>query len=969
LAASDRPTSSGSYPQRQTLSLDGSWEFIRDPDRRFTVGGLTGGEPIIVPGPWEAQVAEPYGIVHGWYRRRFEIPDHWRHGTLLVRFGAVMARATVWLDGRLAGDHDDGYLPFDVEGGASRPGAICDLVVEVENPVNVLREYPGFGREALLATTDRLDGRSFEGMPHGKQTWYTSTSGLLGSVVVELAPDPRFASLVVLPDLEEGRALVRWRLGGMYRGEPATVHLTVTSPTGEIVAEDSADARASSATFVIPNPEPWDLWQPALYRLHARVQRQIPGNVDGGDDQEDEAVVRFGMRSIAVQDGAIHLNGRQIYFRGVLDQDFWPVGLSNPPSRAALEAQVGLIRGMGLNLVRCHIKIPDPAYLDVADEAGLLVWCELPSWVRFDLATGRTVRRMMEAMVETMGNHPSIVAWTVINEDWGTDLRHEARDRLWLRSTVDWLKAIDPSRLVVDNSACETPHGPNFHLRTDLADFHAYRSMPDGLPRWRSLIAEFARRPDWLWSSHGDAHRTGEEALVLSEFGGWGLPRPSAVLTADGREPWWWTTGQAIHRPAGLDLRFRRQGLDRIWPDLDALADATQWRQFEAFAAQVRELRRHPSIKGYVVTELADAFWEANGLLDAGRGRKVYHDRLAELNAPAVLVPDLPRADLWGGERLEFDLELSSFPDATGVEPAGGGRIDWRVVLEVASTAGSTRFEEWPTSDTRKIARLQIVVPEVEVVSCGELIIDAIAVGHSGRAIYRQQVVVVPGAMRRTSRPARIGVVDPLDLWSITARFEGLGHAVVAAKGADIVVAAQIDDELLADVARGRNLLLLGRSSDAIPSGIGLSRSMVVRRRHPGDDVQGDERGWDGDWTSVFAWALPGIVPGLPEGGLLGDAHGQVFPDHVIDWPLGIAPLDGVEIGLFAGWAHNPVALQTRLVHGAGELRVTTLKLTPEDGPVATGLLEWLVQRAAHGAAQRTVAAPGRASHARAEGE
>jgi hypothetical protein len=929
------------FPRREALSLDGQWEFIPDPEHRLAPNRLPTGQPVSVPGSWESQLAEPYGIVHAWYRRRFRVPEGWPDGTLLLRFGAAMARAIVWLDGRRVGDHDEGYLPFEIAAGPARPGAECDLVVAIENPLNILSEYPAFGAEAIRAATERLDGRSFEGVPHGKQTWYTSTSGLLGSVTAELAPDPRFAALLVLPDVDAARALVRWRLAGARAEVPATVLLRVTSPTGRVVADVPADARAGSATIPIPNPEPWDLWRPAFYRLDAWLEEQSATTGRRGE----EASVRFGMRSVAARDGSLLLNGRPIYLRGALDQDFWPVGRSNPPSRQALEAQLGLAREMGLNLLRCHLKIPDPAYLEVADEAGMLVWCELPSWTRFDLDAAATGRRMLAGMVETMGHHPSIVAWTVINEDWGTDLRHEARDRRWLRTTAEWLKTLDPSRLVVDNSACETSTGPNFHLRTDLSDYHAYRSTPDRTPEWRALIADFARRPAWLWSPHGDAAPTGDEALVLSEFGGWGLPKPSSVGARDGREPWWWTTGGSNRRPAGIEQRFQHQGLGRIWSDVDRLAEATQWRQFHGLAEQIRELRRHPSIKGYVITELSDAYWEANGLLDVGRGRKAFHDRLGELNSEDVLVVDLPRSDLWGGEQLACEVILASFADSLATNSSGGD-LRWVIRLDDGASAyGSASFPSWPRSDALPVARIEIHVPDVGSVSAGELVVRATGVGGRG-AVCRQPVVVVPGVARRTARPRRVAVVDPLDLWSIGPGLLDLGHDISPDDVADLVVTSSLDPRLLAGLERGRALLLLARSSDAIPAGVDLARPMKVRSRRPADGSPAQDRPWDGDWISVFAWALPGIVPGLADGGLLGDPHGQIFPDHVLDGLEAAAPSDGVEIGLFSGWIHSPAALLAAFEQGAGRLMATTLRLAPENGPVATAMLESLVQRA-----------------------
>ena len=952
---------------RSSRSLDGQWEFVPDPEHQFAPDRLPAGIPVTVPGAWEAQLPVPFGIVHGWYRRRFEDPAvgsdddgdgrGGADGRLVLRFGSAMAWSTISLDGRRIGDNDLGYIPFEVDAGGA-PVREHELVVEIDNPLNILSEYPAFGGEGLRAASDRLDGGSFDELPHGKQTWYSSTSGLLGSVVAERTADPRFASIVVHPDPDRERATVRWRLAGPGADSPSTVRLVVISPSGDEVARVDADGRSGSATLAIPSPERWDLWTPTFYGLRARV---TGGSQAGSDPVDrapvDEATVRFGMRSIAVKGGAILLNGRPIYLRGALDQDFWPDGRSNPPSRTALEAQARLAREMGLNLLRCHVKVPDPAYLEVADEAGLLVWAEVPSWGRFGLTTARVARRMLARMVETMGSHPSLIVWSIVNEDWGTDLRHGSRDRRWLRTTVDWLRSIDPGRLIVDNSACETNHGPNFHLRTDLADFHAYRSMPDGASRWRALVDDFAKSPGWLWSPHGDAARTGDEALILSEFGGWGLPRPSAVGASEARAPWWWSTGERFRRPAGMLRRFRRQGLDRIWTDADALAQATQWRQFDGLVGQIRELRRHGSIRGYVLTELADAFWEANGLLDVCRAPKAFHDRLAEINAPNVLVVDLPRTDLWGGERLGCQVVLSSFPDRPPEggdgTPADEGTLEWRVTLEDGhTTTGRTPLQGWPRVDAREVGRIALVVPEVDAVTRGELTVRASAPGRDG-ATFRQAIVIVPAASRRTALRRRIRVVDPLDLWSIASRLDELGHEVAADGTAELVAASRLDRFMVDGLGPSTGVLVLARSTDALSGGLDGGRSIHVRRRRPGDGTLVHERPWDGDWSSVFAWALPGVMAGLPDGGLLGDAHREIFPDHVMDGLDVASPTDGVRVGLFSGWVHSPVGLLASIDHDGRRIVVTTLRLAPEDGPIATVMLETLIQEAAEPSAGR----------------
>jgi beta-galactosidase/beta-glucuronidase len=72
---------------------------------------------------------------------------------------------------------------------------------------------------------------------------------------------------------------------------------------------------------------------------------------------------------------------------------------------------------MGLNCLRCHIKIPDPRYLQAADEEGILIWEEVPSWWQLTEKSGQRVRDTFAGMVARDWNHPSIVIRTIVNEN------------------------------------------------------------------------------------------------------------------------------------------------------------------------------------------------------------------------------------------------------------------------------------------------------------------------------------------------------------------------------------------------------------------------------------------------------------------------------------------------------------------------------------------------------------------------
>jgi hypothetical protein len=942
---------------RPSRSLDGEWRFVADPERLHRPDSLPDGEPILVPGAWEAQVSRPYRIVSAWYHRTLDIPPDWAGGRVVVRFGAVMYRCTVFLNGVVVGSHEGGYTSFalDLTPALRSDGELNELAVHVVNPLNGLDEYPAFSVERMTIAEEFEPDIPLSEAPHGKQTWYSSHSGLWQPVSIERTPAVALGGLRITTRLPEeaggaAHAAVAWTLETLAPddGVTRTVEVHIEDPDGIEVAVERgplASPAGGAVEIAIPQPRLWDIGQGWLYRAEARLLEE--------GRPVDAVSARFGIREVTTDAGRILLNRRPIYLLGALDQDFWPETISTPPSREALDEQLARARELGINLLRCHIKVPDPRYLEAADEAGMLLWCELPNWSRFSSTAAARGVDTLRRMVETMGNHPSVIAWTIINEDWGTQLRYEARDRRWLRNTFDWLKALDPTRLVVDNSACETPTTPNFHVKTDLLDFHLYYLVPDNASRWRTSVEEIARRPAWLWSPHGDAEPTGTEPILLSEFGSWGLPKVDPLLSRRGREPWWFSTGLLYYRPTGVRRRFTAYGLDRIWPSLDDLAEATQWHQFEAFQYQVGQLRRQAAIQGYVVTELADAFWEANGLLDVHRTPKAYHSRLPQVNAPDVIVVDVPRRDVRGGDRLTADLTLSSYGD----EPAERGEVRWE--LDVGGTiraSGTLPIDAWPRATAVGLGEIGVDVPDVPETTDGWLRLAVTDDAGRDRASDAIRIAILPGRTARTAKPLRVHVVDPGGLWAVEEALARRGHSVVDRQSAELLVTTELSADLIRDVEdTGRNALVLVRTRDALKRADDLARRVsVLLRKLPMAGAPGQRSPWEGDWVSSFAWLLPSAFEGLPARNPLDFAYQEVLPDHVLTGYDPARHLDEVTAGMFVGWVHSPAALVWSFPQGRGRITLTTLHVAPESGAVATALLEGLLQ-----AARRDRDAPG----------
>jgi Glycosyl hydrolases family 2, sugar binding domain/Glycosyl hydrolases family 2, TIM barrel domain/Glycosyl hydrolases family 2 len=664
-------------PTSTATSLDGAWSFWPDLERRLPTGPgapfATIGERVsalgdqrtaVVPSPWQAQFDDlRLWAGTAWYERAFDAPP--ATGRVLLRFGAVDYFATVWVNGRLGGEHEGGYLPFALD--------VTELVdVGGTNTITVRVLDVGPGDE---------DGPfPFSEIPHGKQSWYGAIGGLWQSVWLEtrgrvfadrvraVRADPATGDLTAHIDLDRPAGTdveIRWR---------------IFAPDGGVVAGDDADPDDPVIRCVVQEPLAWDLDAPNLYRIEVDVVE------DGA--VTDRRVDAFGFRSVAVHGGRVVLNGRPVYLLGALDQDYWMPGIATPSGDEAIEAQARLARDLGLNLLRCHIKVPDPRYLDIADRTGLLVWCEPPNWIRLTPAARGRVRDTITGMVERDANHPSLVIRSVVNEDWGTDLTTDAGHRAWLRETTDWLRSLDPTRLVVDNSACP----PNFHVTSDLNDYHLYRSVPEQSASWRRWTADWVRDPNATYTPHGDGERTGKEPLVLSEFGIWGLPDVRALADRAGEEPWWFETGadhsERIVQPVGVRDRFDAWGLADVFGSFDGFVRASQEHEFEGLKLQIEDLRSHDEVAGYVITELTDVHWEANGLLDMRRRPKAFHDRFATINAPRVVVVRPEQTRYRSGDRIIAEVRTADESGATesrvvwemdgsgiGGEVASGDRI------------------------------------------------------------------------------------------------------------------------------------------------------------------------------------------------------------------------------------------------------------------------------------------------------
>jgi hypothetical protein len=895
--------------ERPSLSLDGPWEFHFCGDDRIALEDVPGWRCCEVPAPWQAQFPDlRQRNGRAWYRRRFEVPPDWLGGAVFLRFGAVHHHARLFVNRTLVAENEGGWLPFEAEIGALLRPAANEVAVHVTAPTDDPAAYPESPFAEILA---------------GKQSWYGPQGGIWQSVLLERRAPDHLRRLRLRPRRDAGVVEITVDLSRRLSASHQ-LELRITGPEGRIAQSASLSLAAgeeqATAALVVPGALDWSPDAPRLYELTAVLRR--------GGEAVDLLRERFGFRSIETRAGRIYLNGEPIFLRGALDQDYYPDGIGTVPSEAFLEDQFRKAKALGLNCLRCHIKVPDPRYYAVADRVGLLIWTELPNAGQLTPRARERAEATLRGILERDGNHPCIVCWTILNENWGTDLVHSAEDRAWLRRMVDWLKAADPDRLVVDNS----PLAPSFHLRTDLEDFHFYAAMPDHRRNWDGFVEALCARPAWTHGPAADVVRTGDEPLLCSEFGNWGLPDPRQLQGAEDAEPWWFETGHdwgdGVAYPHGVENRFRAAGLEPVFGTLEAFIEAAQWQQYRALKYQIESMRRQPALAGYVITEFTDCHWESNGLLDMRRNPRVFHDAFAAINAATVVLPVWQRVTYWAGEPIQVGLAVARGEG----EPLREAMLRWRcgsAAGEVGPFALDHGVRELPpvsfrapVLDTAALARL-----ELELVSAGQVV----ATNHLELAILPR---------RDARRAAGIRIWAEGDL---AARVQELGYPIAPSLlEADAAVAGALDERLCAAIrAGGRLVLLADRPMELQPIFPHWQAARVVRR---------SGTMWQGDWISTFSWLRrDGSFAGLPGGPLIDHAFDRVIPAHVI---AGCSSWDfqaRVHPGMVVGWVHKAAGLIAERERGRGRMVATTFRLledAPGADPVATALLDGLIELA-----------------------
>ncbi|MCU0626996.1 MAG: hypothetical protein MUF21_11010 [Gemmatimonadaceae bacterium] len=568
------------YPRPQLQrgdwwSLNGHWEFAIERQRRWQrPAEVAFDRTITVPFAPESSasgVGDHDFLQACWYRRTIVAPPVREGARLILHFGAVDYRTTVWLDDVIVARHEGGYTPFSAD--------ITDLVRENEPQVIV-----------VCAEDDPHDLAK----PRGKQDWqrephsiwYVRTSGIWQTVWMERVPPTRVTWLRWAASLERWELSLDLRVEGprAYDGLRVKVKLHVK---GHVLADDTYLLVAGEVhrRIAISDPGIDDyrnelLWSPERPTL---IDAEI--ELWGGRGERLDTVHSYtALRQVSTQGDRFLLNGRPYYLRLALDQGYWPHTGMTAPSDAAIRHDVELAKAMGFNGVRKHQKVEDPRFLHWADRLGLLVWGEMPSVYRFTKTAIERLTRQWMDIVARDASHPCLVAWVPFNESWGVpDLPTIPEQRHWVAALYHLTNTLDATRPVIGNDGWES-------VQTDILAIHDYDHDPDRLARRYRSDEELPRllereRPGGrrlVVEGHLEHMRV---PVMLTEFGG-------IALHPDAAHTWGYSTVRSSE-----ELEYR-------------------------YGTLLAAVHRIPLFAGWCYTQLTDTYQEANGLLTMDRTPK-----------------------------------------------------------------------------------------------------------------------------------------------------------------------------------------------------------------------------------------------------------------------------------------------------------------------------------------------------------
>ena len=448
------------YPRPQLerkdwLNLNGPWYYsLREPD--FLKPEKHDGH-ILVPFSLESSLSGVMKSVTDkqviWYEKEFEIPKDWKDKIILLHFGAVDWKCTLYVNEAKIGEHSGGYSPFYFDITKRIKEGKNSIVLQVFDPTN--KGYQPVGKQTLSPGS----------------IWYTPISGIWQTVWLEPVNVHYFEKIEVNNNYDDKVVRLKFIINSDIK-----LPVNYTLKYNDIIIGKANGKTNEEISINIPEKDfhPWSPYEPNLYTVNAELYSELNYMYDSISSYT--TIRKIEKRKDSNGYFRIFLNNKPLFNMGTLDQGYWPDGLYTPPSEEAMIYDIQKLKDLGFNTIRKHIKVEPFRYYYQCDKIGMLLWQDMPSgdltggkWDAQKLNGGEDSSRSQESkdnhlkewseIIDNLKFFQCIIVWVPFNEAWG---------QFDTEKVVEFTKEKDPSRLI--NAAS----GGNHRVCGNFIDLHSY---------------------------------------------------------------------------------------------------------------------------------------------------------------------------------------------------------------------------------------------------------------------------------------------------------------------------------------------------------------------------------------------------------------------------------------------------------------------------------------------------------------
>jgi beta-galactosidase len=468
----------------------------------------------------------------GWYRREFEIPAADAGKRISVEFDGAFRDVIVFVNGCFIGRNNNGYAPFRFD--------LTDFLSYGAKNYIVARVDASFG-----------DGWFYEGAGIYRHVWLTKTDALhLGrwesTVRAAINGDSATLSLATLVE-NQGKQAENAKVSWQILDAAGKTVATAEASSQSIAADGSA---AFAGTAQLASPALWSVDSPNLYTAIVTVE-------ENGKPRDAERV-SFGVRTAVFDaDKGFSLNGKSLKIQGTCNhQDHAGVGAAVPDRLQVF--RMAVLKEMGCNAVRTSHNMPTPEWVEACDRMGVMMMCETRQ-----MSSNPESLAQLETMVKRYRNSPSIIIWSIGNEEWQLQSAMAEQGARIGATMVERCHELDPTRVV--SAAVNGDNEKGVSDAFDIIGFNYGLNRPDGYHKEHPKRPIYGSETSSAISTRG-AYKTDPLRNLVNDYNG-------VVVWGETAEEWWKFYGTRDWEAGGFawtGFDYRGEPTPYGWPSINS---------------------------------------------------------------------------------------------------------------------------------------------------------------------------------------------------------------------------------------------------------------------------------------------------------------------------------------------------------------------------------------------------------------